>query len=138
TYEINVRIVDASDQKFKIVEKTTNGSGDQWSEFAGGGHTLIMRGSGTSAGLRFAAPSGELFVVFVGIHNYVRWCDIVPNLVAGNTAVKIHPTYYGGDRGGMLWQQAAEIERVNKVGRKISIVFAQSSPAFYATIFISS
>ncbi|KAF8889680.1 fungal fruit body lectin-domain-containing protein [Infundibulicybe gibba] len=138
-YEINVRIINASSQRFNIVEKTVwhYANGGQWNELVKGVHTLTMGGSGTSGGLRFVSPSGEIFAVFMGVHNCVRWCDIVPDLEGGNTAVVIHPTYYGGDRGDLLWKQASQMAKVTSKGRKLSIVFAESTPAFYATIFVS-
>ena len=77
---------------FHIAEKTVLTSGD-WSEY-NGQQILSMSGSGTSGSLRFLSDTGENFIVTLGVHNYLRWGDIVTNLLNNQTGVAINPEYY--------------------------------------------
>ncbi|KAG0570333.1 hypothetical protein M758_6G149400 [Ceratodon purpureus] len=100
SYAIHVRVIQTEPSSwFDIVEKTVyhNARGGTWTDCVDeslGDQTLTMGGSGTSGMLRFKNPKGEQFLVALGVHNYKRWCDIIPDVPLDKTAVDIHPTYY--------------------------------------------
>lgn len=81
----------------------------------------------------------QFFLVALGIHNSVRWCDIVVDQQWNNTCMEIHPTYYNkGPRYEMLWKQLASLEKVNAQGESIKVDFYQENGStHYATITIS-
>ncbi|KAG2043729.1 fungal fruit body lectin [Suillus americanus] len=130
SYTISVRTADTTSLNpgFTLVEKTV------W-HYANGGtwtntesiQTLVMGGSGTSGTLRFRSGSGEEFLVALGVHNYKRWCDIVPDLAPGDTCMKIHPEYYmdGNPRNEMLWKQLAELRRKSKKGTNVEVKYVE-------------
>ena len=97
---------------FHIVEKTVwnYANGGTWSE-TDGKHTLTMGGSGTSGSLRFLADDGENFIVTLGVHNYLRWGDIVTNLLNNETGVIINPEYYSNSYPDR--DQAREAQRIS-------------------------
>jgi hypothetical protein len=51
----------------------------------------------------------------IGVHNYMRECDIVADLVPGDTSMTIQPEYYtdNNPRNQTLWDQLAEIQRTS-------------------------
>ena len=77
---------------FYLAEKGVLTSGN-WSEY-NGQQILSMSGSGTSGCLRFASDTGENFMVTLGVHNYLRWGDILTNLAHNQTCVGVNPEYY--------------------------------------------
>ncbi|RDB28811.1 Agaricus bisporus lectin [Hypsizygus marmoreus] len=128
SYTIRVTLVNPG--AFQNVEKTVwhYANGGTWTEEPNGVFVLRMNGSGTSGTLRFKDSfSGEAFLAAFGVHNYKRWCDIIPDLAENDTGADIHPTYYqSGKRDNMLWQQAANIEktdakRVNRISIKYTV-----------------
>jgi hypothetical protein len=141
SYTIHVRVIQTKPTNwFSIVEKTCwhYGNGAYWSE-VDGDHILQMGASGTSGMLRFRGPSGGYFLVALGVHNYKRWCDIVPDHQASNTGVQIHPTYYDDKdgRNQMLWKQLAHLERTSTTGIKLTVdYYKEDGNTLYATITI--
>ncbi|KAG1739395.1 Cytolysin/lectin [Suillus paluster] len=85
--------------------------------------TLVMGDSGTSGALRFRNGAGEEFLVTLGVHNYKRWCDVVTDLGAGETGMKIQPEYYmdSSPRNQMLWKQLADIQRKSAKGTSVEV-----------------
>ncbi|KAG5635479.1 hypothetical protein H0H81_011082 [Sphagnurus paluster] len=125
SYSIRVHVVNATSAKIKNIERTVwyYANGGSWIEddeiF-----TLTMHGSGTSGTLRFKdIGTGEVFLVAVGVHNYVRWCDIITDLTDKDTSMEIHPTYYqpNHERGAMLWKQLPVIGKTSASGKKITL-----------------
>ncbi|KAG2744988.1 hypothetical protein P692DRAFT_20669776, partial [Suillus brevipes Sb2] len=51
----------------------------------------------------------------IGVHNYMRECDIVADLVPGDTSMTIQPEYYtdNNPRNQTLWDQLAKIQRTS-------------------------
>ena len=141
SYTIHVRVIQTKPSNwFSIVEKTCwhYANGAYWSE-VDGDHILTMGGSGTSGMLRFRGPSGGFFLVALGVHNYKRWCDIVPDQQASNTGVEIHPTYYDdkNQNNQMLWKQLAHLERTSTTGIKLTVdYYKEDGNNLYATITI--
>ena len=142
SYTTVVRVVDSSDTGFTACEETVwyYANGGTWSD-TDGVMTLSMGGSGTSGGLRFKGKSGEEFIVMLGVHNYKRWCDIVVDLAAGDTNLKIQPTYYQegeGSRSDMLWKQLAELTKKTAKGTEIHVKYvSEKENHFEVRIFIS-
>lgn len=139
-YFIHVRVVqtDPADW-YRIVEKTVFSNGT-WGE-AGGEQTLTMGGSGTSGVLRFTNPDGDNFLVALGVHNYKRWCDIVPDATTSMTGVQVHPSYYSsgdGNRNGMLWKQLANLESTTAKTTKVKVdYYKEDGNTLYATITVA-
>ncbi|KAI1410101.1 fruit body lectin [Hypoxylon sp. FL1857] len=132
SYSIKVRVYQTNvNAFFSIVEKSIwhYANGGTWVE-TGGEHTLTIGGSGTSGMLRFVAADGaEPFWVAVGVHNSVRWVDIVTNLTGEDTCVKSLPDYY--NNGNPERVKAREAQRVkwtatNASGRRISAEYSVS------------
>ncbi|KAF9545683.1 fruit body lectin [Agrocybe pediades] len=99
-------------------------NGGTWSD-TDGTKTLTMGGSGTSGGIRFQSPgTNEQFIVYTGVHNYARWCDIVtdPN---GSTATTLHPAYYqsGTPQTAARERQSASCSATNSRGRNINVTY---------------
>jgi hypothetical protein len=110
---------------FHVVEKTVwkYANGGTWGE-VDGCHLLTMGGSGTSGSLRFVSDTGENFIVTLGVHNYKRWGDIVPNLTHEETGVVITPQYYSdkhGDREKQREKQLTTYSVKNSKGRSFSL-----------------
>ncbi len=142
TYTIKVRVIQNKPEDwYSVVEKTVwhFANGGIWSE-CDGEHTLTMNGSGTSGMLRFKDAADNYFLVALGVHNYKRWCDIVPDQASSNTGVEIHPSYYAdgtGSRGEMLWKQLAHLERKTAKGVTISVDYwKEDGNTLYATVSI--
>ncbi|TFK39509.1 lectin 3a [Crucibulum laeve] len=138
TYAIYIKVIQKNANKFVAVEKTCwyYANGGTWTENEGR-YVLTMGGSGTSGTLRFSNQDGDTFIVATGIHNYKRWCDIVPNLASSNTGMEVHPTYYSGSRGEMLWKQLESIEKYDAKGRKLALAFtAFDGNELFATLTI--
>ncbi|KAK7436362.1 hypothetical protein VKT23_019210 [Stygiomarasmius scandens] len=126
TYTITVRIYQTNPNAFfQLVEKTIwhYANGGTWTE-AHDEHVLTMGGSGTSGLLRFSSNTGEFFTVALGVHNYVRWCDIVPNLPSNQTGCVILPEYYNNQaRGHQREKQLESFSVNNATGRQLSVVY---------------
>jgi len=111
-------------KRFTIVERTAQ-SGVDWAvDSADGLLTMKMTNSGSSGVLRFKSGTNQ-FIVACGVHNYKRWCDIIPDLEAGKTAMLTHPLYYKEDSPlyKKLWDQGSKFEVTDKAGTKIAINF---------------
>jgi len=114
---------------FDIVEKTSWWSSwgvMKWTE-SEGQQVFYLASSGACGTLRFVNVSNpkESFLVAVGVHNYKRWCDIVPNLTNEQTGAVINPQYYG-DRSNVREQQFSKYSVQNATGRTITINFTQA------------
>jgi Fungal fruit body lectin len=115
---------------FNIVEKTcmTYGASCDWSEIDGA-HVLKMGDSGNCGSLRLVSNTGETFIVTLGVHNYKRWCDIVPNLTPVQTGVIITPEYFDGkfpDREAQRESQLAEYSVNDSTGRNLTVSYSVS------------
>ena len=96
SYTITARVYQTNTNAFfNLVERTVwqFANGGTWSE-VNGAYVLTMGGSGTCGSLRFLADTGENFIITLGVHNYLRWGDIVTNLTNEQTGVIITPQYY--------------------------------------------
>ncbi|KDR78256.1 hypothetical protein GALMADRAFT_65329 [Galerina marginata CBS 339.88] len=109
---------------FRPVEQTVwnYANGGTWSHIDEE-RKLAMGGSGTSGTIRFVADTGDNFLVAVGVHNYKRWCDIVPDLTSTQTGAVIQPLYYTGPRNSQREQQSAACTATNSKGRKFNVVY---------------
>lgn len=126
-YTITLRIAQQSRDHFNVVEKTCNRDHvDQveWTETQGC-HELYMGASGASGMLRLKSQSGETFCLAMGIHNFVRWCDIVVDLKDDSTAQSIHPGYYRPGGAQELWNQLSEITKITARGVKLKLEFTR-------------
>jgi len=144
SYTIHVRVIQTKPKSwFNIVEKTVwkYANGGTWCECEGE-QILTMGGSGTSGTLRFMNPHGEYFLVALGVHNYKRWCDIVPDLSPSNTGVEIHPTYYSegsGNRNDVLAKQLAHLEKTTRKNTKVTVdYYEENGNDMRATITIAA
>ncbi|BBN00407.1 hypothetical protein MPTK1_1g28920 [Marchantia polymorpha subsp. ruderalis] len=143
SYTIRVRVIQSEPTSwYSIVEKTVwhYGNGGTWSE-VDGEQILKMGDSGTSGVLRFQNQAGDLFLVALGVHNWKRWCDIVPDLKTTETAMAIHPTYYdeNGPRYQILWKQLESFEKDTSNGENIRVeYYREDDHDLYATITIST
>ncbi|KAG0614070.1 hypothetical protein M758_6G149200 [Ceratodon purpureus] len=143
TYTVHVRVIQTEPSSwFSVVEKTVwkYANGGTWSN-CNGEHTLTMGGSGTSGALRLKNPQGEYFLVVLGIHNYVRWCDIVPDLTSSETGVDTHPKYYATPVNqkshDMLGKQLANLEVTSAKGARIAVnYYKEEESTKWATITI--
>ena len=128
SYTIKVRVYQTDVKTwFYDVERTNwhYANGGTWTE-ANDELTLSMGGSGTSGTLRFQNEAGERFTVALGVHNYVRWCDIVTNLAKDQTGLVINPQYYDNkypNRQRAREAQLAEYSVSNAQGRKITVKY---------------
>jgi hypothetical protein len=140
-YTITVRVTDATNSGFTIAEKNVwhYANGGSWSD-NDSVHTLVMGGSGTSGMLCFKNGAGEKFLVVLGIHNYVRWCDIVTDLGNGDTGTKIQSEYYSDTpRGGMLWEQLDQIQKKSAKGTTVDVKYIkESGNSFVVKLLISA
>ncbi|OBZ77219.1 Boletus edulis lectin [Grifola frondosa] len=127
SYTLTVTTVQPQPPTIQVVEKTVwyYADGGIWTgNEQDGPTTLTMNGSGTSGTLRFMTNDGDFFVVALGINGYVRWCDIVTDLAAGNTGLEIHPTYYNdGERTDARNKNLSKLEKTDKQGRKIAVEY---------------
>ena len=94
---------------YRVVEQTVwnYANGGTWSD-TDGIKTLTMGGSGTSGTIRFrSAENGKSFIVAVGVHNYKRWVDIVPNPTNDQTGMIVNGQYY--NNGARSAQREAQL-----------------------------
>ncbi|KAH9477095.1 Boletus edulis lectin [Psilocybe cubensis] len=112
---------------FRPVEKTVwnYANGGTWTPDSAQQTTLTMGGSGTSGILRFASDSGESHAVVLGVHNYVRWCDIITDIPTSQTATTLHPLYYAGGnaQSAQREKQLASCSATAKNGRTVNVVY---------------
>ena len=107
-YKISVRIYQTKpDAFFRVVEQSV-WTGGQWTK-NGDEFVLDMHSSGTSGALRLLSETGEHIIATFGVHNYVRWCDIVTGLGKEDSGTKILPQWYeeNTERGKVKWKQLA-------------------------------
>ncbi|PPQ75894.1 hypothetical protein CVT24_001083 [Panaeolus cyanescens] len=122
SYTITVRVYQTNvNAYFYLVEKAA-GSGVHWTKVKGQ-TVLNMTNSGSSGILRFIADNGENFSLALGVHNYKRWCDIVPSVTNSQTGVTILHEYYAG-RSAQREKQLASYATTNAQGRKFSVNFS--------------
>ncbi|KAL4756492.1 uncharacterized protein BDW70DRAFT_144840 [Aspergillus foveolatus] len=126
TYILPFSIVNNTDELLTIVEKTCwyYANGGTWTDhdptsISHSNLILTMNGSGTSGMLRIMASSGLTFTVIVGYHNYEFWCDVQVDLSPEETAVKLHPEYYGGGR--LSGEARSATKRTAKGGRTVEV-----------------
>ncbi|KZP10994.1 lectin 2a [Athelia psychrophila] len=124
SYKINLCVFQTNPNAFfHIVEQTCLTKG-HWSE-VDGELILHMENSGTSGTLRLKSDTDEEFVLVLGIHNYKRWCDIVPD-IKGDTGASLNPEYYeSGRRAEQREKQLASFSCKNQKGRKLEIKFIE-------------
>ncbi|EKM54207.1 uncharacterized protein PHACADRAFT_257886 [Phanerochaete carnosa HHB-10118-sp] len=97
TYTISVRV--QSDTRVQLVESSVwhYANGGTWNfSAAPDSFVLTMAGSGTSGMLRFQLPSGELFAIAVGIHNYAPWSGVAVDIGPSDTLQVVHKEFYAG------------------------------------------
>jgi len=112
--------------RYTLVERTAKWGVDWAADSGDGLLTMKMNESGSSALLRFLVPgTRDQFIVAIGVHNYKRWCDIIPDVEEYETAMGTHMLYYNSDKPHYqkLWAQQSKAEATNKAGNKISINF---------------
>ncbi|KAL4746990.1 hypothetical protein BDW72DRAFT_24471 [Aspergillus terricola var. indicus] len=125
-YILPFSIVNNTDDPLTIVEKTCwyYANGGAWTDhdptsISHSNLILTMNGSGTSGMLRIMASSGQIFTVIVGYHNYEFWCDVQMDLSSEDTAVRLHPEYYGGGR--LSGEAHNAVKRTAKDGRTVEV-----------------
>ena len=132
TYTINVRIYQTNTNAFfKVVERSSNlGNGlgsSNWTE-ANDQHVLTMGVSGTSGMLRLLSNTGEHVTIVLGVHNYVRWVDVVADGDSHLYGGSILQQYYSGvprDRRAVRERQAATHTCTNAKGRRFTVSYSQ-------------
>ncbi|KAJ5740848.1 hypothetical protein N7493_000720 [Penicillium malachiteum] len=78
---------------------------------------VVSSGIGRSGALLLQSSSGERVFVVIGVHNWVRWCDIVTGIPSENSAGKVLAMYYGdGEEGFMKWKTLLEHSVRNAAG----------------------
>jgi hypothetical protein len=128
SYTITARVYQTNTNAFfNVVERTVwqFGNGGTWSE-VNGAYVLTMGGSGTCGSLRFLADTGENFIITLGVHNYLRWGDIVTNLTNQETGVIITPQYYNDanpDREAQRERQLTTYNVSNQKGRNFAFTY---------------
>ncbi|KZP14875.1 lectin 2a [Athelia psychrophila] len=122
SYTINLCVFQTNPNAFfHVVEKTCLTKG-HWSE-VDGELILHMENSGTSGTLCLRSDTGENFVLVLGVHNYKRWCDIVPD-IKNDTGASLNPEYYeSGRRAEQREKQLSSCSVKNQKGRKLEIKF---------------
>ncbi|KAI0252742.1 Cytolysin/lectin [Lactifluus subvellereus] len=60
-----------------------------------------------------AGRDGENFIVTLGVHNYLRWGDIVTNLTNEETGAVITPQYYSDGHPDREHQREAQLVAYN-------------------------
>ncbi|KAF3165553.1 hypothetical protein TWF106_005924 [Orbilia oligospora] len=123
SYNTTLKIINDSGDTLKIIEKTCQDGSSWYGDESTGDQHLVQASSGTSGCLRFEAGNGEKFLVATGVHNYKRWSSILVDLNGSQTAMKIHPTYYGSGHDKPLWDQLPEITKATAKGRTVGIYY---------------
>ncbi|KAK8094872.1 lectin-like protein [Apiospora hydei] len=68
-------------------------------------NTSIMWGEGTRSPVwatHYSSAGGERVFVAVGVHNNVRWCDVVTGIAPADWAGKVLAMYYGGGQKAFM------------------------------------
>ncbi|RDW74633.1 uncharacterized protein DSM5745_07295 [Aspergillus mulundensis] len=129
-YTHPITLINNTPETLTIVEKTIwhYANGGIWTEHDPDltlnphqGLFLTMNGSGTSGMLRVRSSSGEFFTVVVGYHNYEFWCDAQVDLEDGDTAMKVHPEYYGSGRLAGSASGEKGVKREARGGRAVEV-----------------
>ncbi|KZP10250.1 lectin [Athelia psychrophila] len=122
SYKISLRVFQTNPNAFFHIVEHSCFTKCHWSK-VDGEMILNMDNSGTSGTLRLLSDTGENFVVVLGVHNYKRWCDIVPDL-KNDTGASLNPEYYdGGHRSSQREKQRSSFQLDNAKGRKCEIKF---------------
>ncbi|KAK6345780.1 hypothetical protein TWF718_007686 [Orbilia javanica] len=122
SYNITLKIINDSGDSLNIIEKTCS-KGSAWYE-SNDDQRLYMVNSGGSGLLRFEAGNGEKFIVAAGIHSYKYWSSVLVDLNMEQTAMNIHPTYYGGSGSAKPdWDQLPQITKTTIGGRTVGLYF---------------
>jgi hypothetical protein len=127
SYTITVRVFNTNPNAFfRLVEQTvfTDGTWDRVEE----NYVFTMGYSGTAGSLRFVSDTDpqQNFIATVGVHNYLRWCDIVTDLTNRQTGVVITPQYYSDqypDRERQRETQLSSCSIKNAQGRQFSVQY---------------
>ncbi|KAI1799620.1 hypothetical protein F4811DRAFT_565422 [Daldinia bambusicola] len=118
-----------SRQTFVPVEKvvwswTGSATTDGWISTDISDHTLVMSDSGRSGALLLQSPRGERVFVVVGVHNWVRWCDIVTSISPADSAGKVLAMYYGdGEKSSIKWKMWSEHSVRSAAGTNFRVWF---------------
>ncbi|KZP03459.1 lectin 2a [Athelia psychrophila] len=124
SYKISLRVFQTNPNAFFHIIEQTCYTKCHWS-MVDGEMILHMDNSGTSGTVRLQSDTGENFVVVVGVHNYKRWCDIVPDL-KNDTGASLNPEYYeNGRRAEQREKQRSSFQLDNAKGRKMEVKFHQ-------------
>ncbi|PTB65090.1 lectin, partial [Trichoderma citrinoviride] len=129
SYAIHLTIHQPSWQAFVPIEKAVwSGAGsatnDGWISTDTSDHTLTMDSSGRSGALLLQSSQGERVFMVVGVHNYVRWCDIVTSISPADTAGQILAMYYGaGEKEYMRWKTLSEHSVRSAAGTSFRVWF---------------
>ncbi|PPQ80344.1 hypothetical protein CVT25_003627 [Psilocybe cyanescens] len=128
SYSISTFTYQTNTNAFFIpVEKTVwnYANGGTWTPDSAGQTTLTMGGSGTSGIVRFISNAGENFAVVLGVHNYVRWCDIITDIPTSQTATTLQPLYYasGSTQSAQREKQQATCSAKANNGRTVNVVY---------------
>jgi hypothetical protein len=119
-YTISFNVYNKVDNHgFKLVDKS------EWSEANGravsitnSSQTFTIR-NGSSGALCFR--SSEImctFFVILGVHNNIKWCDLLTDCKNDDTALKLHPEYHNptGSHIDVCMDQKDKVERGFKEG----------------------
>ncbi|KAK6329626.1 hypothetical protein TWF730_006174 [Orbilia blumenaviensis] len=120
TYTISVKLINDSGEALNIIEKSC-AENAIWLE-QNGVQKLTMDASGTSGVLRFQGGNGEKFLVALGVHNYKHWSSVLVDLDGNQTAMRIHPTYYGNNTKPH-WDQVPEMTKTTAKGKTVGIYY---------------
>ena len=106
-----------------VIEQTCYANG-HWTQLSDG-DKLIIPWSGNSGLLRFRSSNGEQIGVAVGVHNWVRWCDIITDFSAHESCSLRHAKYYKGSdpRHKKLWEQAAACSARSSKGKTVTLSY---------------
>ncbi|KAF3915185.1 hypothetical protein ABW20_dc0106153 [Dactylellina cionopaga] len=124
-YKIAVLIQNLTSERILLAEKTCWKFGTGYNYWTGGDETPVLNigFSGTSGMIRYRLSDGDTFSIAIGVHNYVRWCDIDVG-DRGETLMQLHPLYYEeGARYDKLWDQAASASKTTAMGKPVSLTF---------------
>ncbi|KAI1490874.1 fungal fruit body lectin-domain-containing protein [Biscogniauxia mediterranea] len=129
SYAIHLNIDQPPRQTFVPVEKvvwsgTNSASTNGWISTDTSDHTLVMNNSGKSGALLLQSSRGERVFVVVGVHNYVRWCDIVTSISPADSVGKVLAMYYGdGEKAFMRWRTLSEHSVRSAAGTNFRVRF---------------
>jgi hypothetical protein len=119
-YTISFNVYNKVDNHgFKLVDKS------MWSEANGRAEsitdstqTFTIR-SGSSVALCFRSSEDMCtFFVILGVHNEIKWCDVLTDCKNDDTALRLHPEYHNatGLHNDVCMDQKEKVERRFKEG----------------------